>query len=79
MRVLIPCGGWSALTGMEDLQSSTEAEAGTWAQPQADRVFVDTLKHHLAADVIKELSYHINDPAFADACVDELIGLLQSR
>jgi uncharacterized protein (UPF0261 family) len=48
-------------------------------QPETDRVFVDTLRRHLPADALAELPHHINEQAFADACVDNLITLLRSR
>jgi uncharacterized protein (UPF0261 family) len=76
LRVLIPDGGWSALTGRK-AHDIAGRETGPWARPEIDRVFVDVLRRHLAGDVIAELPLHINDPAFADACVDALIGLLR--
>jgi len=75
VRVLIPRHGWSALTGRKT-HDLAGRETGSWAQPQTDRVFVDALARHLPAGAIKELPHHINDAAFADACVDELISLL---
>jgi uncharacterized protein (UPF0261 family) len=78
VRVLVPRNGWSALTGRKthDLYGR---EIGQWSQPDTDRVFVATLERHLPGGAIRELSHHINDAAFADACVDELIALLGSR
>jgi uncharacterized protein (UPF0261 family) len=75
VRVLIPRDGWSALTGRKT-HDLAGREIGAWAQPQADRVFVDALRRHLPGGAIKELPHHINEAAFADACVDELISLL---
>jgi uncharacterized protein (UPF0261 family) len=75
VRVLIPRHGWSALTGRKT-HDLTGRETGAWAQPQTDRVFVDVLGRHLPPGVLKELPHHINDAAFADACVDELVSLL---
>ena len=75
VRVLIPRDGWSALTGRKTYDLAGR-ETGSWAQPQADRVFVDALMRHLPPSAIKEMPHHINDAAFADACVDELISLL---
>ena len=75
VRVLIPRDGWSALTGRKTYDLAGR-ETGSWAQPQTDRVFVDALMRHLPDGAIKELPHHINDAAFADACVDELISLL---
>jgi uncharacterized protein (UPF0261 family) len=78
VRVLIPLGGWSALTGRNthDVAGKT---TGLWLRPETDHVFVDALKGHFPSNAIKELAHHINDAAFADACVDELIGLLARR
>jgi uncharacterized protein (UPF0261 family) len=75
VRVLIP-RGWSALTGRKTHDLSGR-EAGLWDQPDTDRVFVDSLERHFPSGAIKKLLHHINDPAFADACVDELIALLR--
>jgi uncharacterized protein (UPF0261 family) len=75
VRVLIPRRGWSALSGRKTYDFAGR-ETGSWAQPETDQVFVDALTRHLPGRAIKELHHHINDPAFADACVDELISLL---
>ncbi|MET0668637.1 MAG: Tm-1-like ATP-binding domain-containing protein [Xanthobacteraceae bacterium] len=48
---------------------------GPWARPDVDRVFVETLRANFHG-AIKELPHHINDAAFADACVDDLGRLL---
>jgi uncharacterized protein (UPF0261 family) len=73
--VLIPRGGFSQLTArtMHDIAGQP---LGPWAQPETDAVFADTLRRHIPADRIRELPQHINDAAFADACVDELLRLL---
>jgi uncharacterized protein (UPF0261 family) len=76
VRVLIP-RGWSALTGRRTHDLSGR-EAGLWDQPDTDRVFVDSLERHFPSGAIKKLLHHINDPAFADACVDEFVGLARS-
>jgi uncharacterized protein (UPF0261 family) len=76
VRVLIPTAGFSALTAraMHDLAGK---EVGPWAKPGTDRVFTESLRRHFPGGAIKELPHHINDAAFADACVDELAGLLK--
>jgi uncharacterized protein (UPF0261 family) len=76
LRVLIPRGGWSALTGRK-AHDLAGRETGPWARPETDRVLVEVLRRHLRAGTIAELDHHINDAAFADACVDELIGLMR--
>jgi uncharacterized protein (UPF0261 family) len=78
LAVLIPRGGFSQLTArtMHDLSGKA---LGPWAQPQTDAVFVETLRRHLPGECITELPYHINDPAFADACVDAMLRLPKTR
>jgi uncharacterized protein (UPF0261 family) len=75
VRVLIPMRGWSQLVGRKTYDISGK-EIGLWTQPDTDRVFLDTLRRHLSGDKIAELPHHINDAAFADACVDALIGMM---
>jgi uncharacterized protein (UPF0261 family) len=78
VRVLVPLGGFSGLTGrsMHDL---TGNEVGLWTQPVTDRVFVETLREHVRGGTVAELPLHINDPQFADACVDALLEFLPGR
>jgi len=76
LRVMIPTHGMSQLMGRKTYDIAGN-ERGSWAQPDTDRVFVETLGRHLPGDVIRELPRHINDAEFADACVDEMIGFLQ--
>jgi uncharacterized protein (UPF0261 family) len=75
--VLIPTG-FSALTTrrMHDISGK---DIGAWAQPETDAVFVQTLRHHIPNENIRELPHHINDAAFADACVDTLLRLMPKR
>ncbi len=79
VRVLIPLGGWSALTGHKTHDLTGTTQIGAWAQPETDRVFVETLERHLPRDVIRKLPHHINDTAFADACVDEMMAVVHDR
>jgi hypothetical protein len=37
------------------------------------------LRRHFPGGAIGELPHHINDTAFADACVDALLGMLAAR
>ncbi|MFN3659437.1 MAG: Tm-1-like ATP-binding domain-containing protein [Pseudolabrys sp.] len=76
VRVLIPLRGMSQLVGRKTFDVAGQ-ERGSWDQPETDAVFADTLRRHLAPGVIVELPLHINDAAFADACVDAMIGLLR--
>ncbi len=78
VSVLIPGGGMSQLVGRKTYDLAGN-ERGAWAQPETDRVFVETLKRYLPAGTIRELPHHINDAAFADACMAEMIEMLPAR
>jgi uncharacterized protein (UPF0261 family) len=78
VSVLIPGGGMSQLVGRKTFDLAGN-ECGTWAQPETDRVFGETLRRYLPANTIKELPYHINDAGFADACATEMIGMMRVR
>src|SRR5262245_52488119 len=69
VRVLIPVEGFSEHTKRRarDLEGN---DKGPWKIPGDYRIFVDSLKRDLASTLIEELPLHINDNAFADACVD---------
>ena len=69
VRVLIPLEGFSEHTRRRahDLQGN---DKGPWKRPEEYRVFLQSLKSRLRNARVDELSLHINDPAFADACVD---------
>jgi uncharacterized protein (UPF0261 family) len=75
VTVLIPSHGMSALMArrMTDIDGN---DAGPWAQPDTDRVFVETLRRHFTGE-IRELPLHINDAAFAEACVAALTPALR--
>jgi uncharacterized protein (UPF0261 family) len=75
--VLIP-NGFSALTTRR-IRDISGNDIGPWAQPETDAVFVNTLRRHVPNENIRELPHHINDAAFADACVDTLLALMQGR
>lgn len=74
VSVLIPNGGWSALSARQahDLSGNV---TGPWARPEVDRIFVDALRRHFRG-AVRELPQHINDATFADVCVAELAGLM---
>jgi uncharacterized protein (UPF0261 family) len=69
VRVLIPAEGFSEHTKRRarDLEGN---DKGPWKIPGDYRIFVDSLKRDLTSTLIEELPLHINDNAFADACVD---------
>lgn len=74
VRVLIPTKGYSEHTKreMQDLEGEVSEP---WMQPETDQVFVDSLKKNLESERVEELALHINDTAFADACVDAFLEL----
>ena len=74
VRVLIPLEGFSEHTRRRahDLAGN---DKGPWKRPDEYRLFIDTLKSQLASAPIEELTLHINDAAFADACVDAFVAM----
>jgi uncharacterized protein (UPF0261 family) len=73
-RVLIPLEGFSEHTKRRahDLAGN---DKGPWRRPEEYRLFIDMLKANLDHARVEELALHINDPAFADACVDAFVGI----
>ncbi len=78
VRVLIPLAGFSEHTKRRahDLQGK---DAGPWKRPADYQIFVDSLKSHLTSAPVEELALHINDAAFADACVDAFQAMMPSK
>jgi uncharacterized protein (UPF0261 family) len=76
--VLVPTGGFSEHTRRtaHDLEGRP---AGPWRQPEADAGFARALRAHLTRGKLREVDLHINDPAFADACADAFLELVQGR
>jgi uncharacterized protein (UPF0261 family) len=74
VHVLIPLAGFSEHTRRRarDLRGN---DRGPWKSPDDYRIFVDSLKPHLKSAQIEELPLHINDSAFADACVDAFVKI----
>ncbi len=57
--------------------SMIDAEGQPFHDPEADRALFDSLRAHVAPAVrVRELDLHVNDPEFARALADELLGLL---
>lgn len=75
--VLIPKRGYSEHTKRRthDLAGN---DAGPWDQPDVDATFATVLGQHLKKGRIEELDLHINDPEFADACLDAFLRLMQA-
>jgi len=76
VRVLVPLEGFSEHTKRRahDLQGN---DMGPWKRPEDYQIFVDTLKSHLRSVRVEELPLHVNDTAFADACVDAFLEIAQ--
>ncbi|HSV23121.1 MAG TPA: Tm-1-like ATP-binding domain-containing protein [Xanthobacteraceae bacterium] len=76
VRVLVPLEGFSEHTKRRahDLQGN---DMGPWKHPEDYRIFVETLRSHLRSVRVDELALHVNDAAFADACVDAFVEIGQ--
>src|SRR6266566_59490 len=76
VRVLVPLEGFSEHTKRRahDLAGN---DMGPWKRPEDYRIFVDTLKSRLKSVRVEELPLHVNDTAFADACVDAFLQIAQ--
>ena len=74
VHVLIPLEGFSEHTKRRarDLNGN---DRGPWKSSDDYRIFIDSLKPHLKSAQIEELPLHINDSAFADACVDAFVKI----
>ncbi|WP_229254599.1 Tm-1-like ATP-binding domain-containing protein [Dyadobacter linearis] len=60
--------------------SQVDSEGGIFYQPHADAALFDSIKEHAADHVeVIESDLHINDPAFAETLVNNLLLLLQKR
>jgi uncharacterized protein (UPF0261 family) len=72
--ILIPLEGFSEHTKRRarDLNGN---DKGPWKSSDDYRIFVDSLRPHLKSALIEELPLHINDNAFADACVDAFVKI----
>jgi uncharacterized protein (UPF0261 family) len=65
--VLVPKDGFSV----------SDIEGGPFWDPEADEAFIEALVSKLEDRVrVRVIDAHINDPAFADAAVDELLSLV---
>jgi uncharacterized protein (UPF0261 family) len=74
VRVLIPLEGFSEHTKRR-AQDLTGNDKGPWRRIEEYRAFTDTLRSHLNGARINELSLHVNDAAFADACIDAFMDI----
>jgi len=77
VRVLIPFEGFSEHTKRR-AQDLAGNDRGPWRRPEEYRAFADALKSGLRNARIEELALHVNDAAFADACVDAFVQIAKS-
>lgn len=75
--VLIPTRGYSEHTKRQT-HGLDGNDRGPWDQPDVDAAFASVLGQNLKKGRVEELDLHINDPAFADACVDAFVSLIQA-
>ena len=61
-RLLVPMGGFSAF----------DSEGGPLWNPQGRQVFIDHLTKNISGSQVKILDYHINDPEFALAIIENM-------
>lgn len=65
--ILVPTRGFSV----------PDVEGGPFWDPEADRAFLDAVQAEVRPGIEVEVwDFHINDPEFADATVDTLLGLI---
>lgn len=78
LRVLIPLEGFSEHTKRHahDLDGK---DRGPWKRPEDYRMFTDSLVKQVKSARIDELPLHVNDPQFADACVDAFLELTKHQ
>jgi uncharacterized protein (UPF0261 family) len=60
--------------------SVISAPGQSFHNPEADSALFDAIKKHLRAGIpLIEMDCEINDPAFAEACANTLLGLIKVR
>jgi uncharacterized protein (UPF0261 family) len=77
VRILIPLEGFSEHSKRRACNLNGD-DKGPWKRSDDYRVFVDSLRSNLKSGQIEELPLHINDNAFADACVDAFIKIAKT-
>ena len=77
VRILIPLEGFSEHTKRRARNLNGD-DKGPWKRSDDYTVFVDSLRSNLTSGQIEELPLHINDNAFADACIDAFVKLVRN-
>ena len=77
VRVLVPSEGFSEHTKRR-AQDLAGNDKGPWKRPEEYRLFMDSLKTHLQAAPVEIFPMHVNDTAFADACVDAFLAIART-
>ena len=77
VRILIPLEGFSEHSKRRARNLDGD-DKGPWKRSDDYRVFVDSLRSNLKSGQIEELPLHINDNAFADACIDAFVKMAKS-
>jgi uncharacterized protein (UPF0261 family) len=68
--IMVPLKGWSVYG----------APGGVLYDGAGNRILLAALREHLKEGIrLKEIDAHINDPAFVDACVDQLISYMEKE
>jgi uncharacterized protein (UPF0261 family) len=77
VRMLVPLKGFSEHTKRHAYDLAGD-DKGPWKRPEEYQIFVNSLKTHLKTARVEELALHVNDAAFADACVEAFIEIAKT-
>jgi uncharacterized protein (UPF0261 family) len=74
VRVLVPLDGFSEHTKRRayDLAGN---DKGPWKRPEEYQLFLNSLKKQLKVTSVEQFALHVNDNAFADACVNAFVEM----
>lgn len=69
-EILVPLRGWSVYG----------SRGGPLYDPQGNSILIRSLKKHLDKNIrLEEIDAHINDPEFADRCIENLMNLMDGE